>query len=80
VNGNALAIVNIGTIATGMLDTPLVDADPVVAADGVITRVGRRRDVQIPPTAPSSTKVVVSTWHSDTSSVKAVDPAFEGRS
>ncbi len=38
-------ITNIGLILSGMLENPILDGDCVVAVDGKITAIGRRRDL-----------------------------------
>ena len=40
-----LVIRNIGLLLSGDLDRPILDADTVVAIDGVIQVVGREKDV-----------------------------------
>ena len=42
-----LVIRNIGLLLSGDLDRPILDADTVVAVDGVITAVGREKDCDI---------------------------------
>jgi len=42
-----LVITNIGTVVSGMLDTPLLDADTVVVRDGIIEFVGMRADADL---------------------------------
>ena len=42
-----LVITNIGTVVSGMLDTPLLDADTVVVRDGIIEFVGKRADADL---------------------------------
>jgi enamidase len=40
-----LVVLNIGLLLSGDIDKPILDADTVVAVDGVITAVGKRKDV-----------------------------------
>lgn len=40
-----IAIVNIGTLVSGDLETGILNADSVVCENGIITRIGRRLDV-----------------------------------
>jgi enamidase len=40
-----LVIRNIGTLLSGALERPLLDADTIVATDGIITAVGKAKDV-----------------------------------
>jgi enamidase len=42
-----LAILNVGLILSGMLEEPMLDGDCIVAQGGVITAVGRAKDVDI---------------------------------
>jgi len=42
-----LVIRNIGLLLSGDLDRPILDADTVIAVDGVITAVGREKDCDI---------------------------------
>ncbi len=44
---SAAAIVNIGTVVTGRLDRPLLEADAVLMVDGRIAAIGRRADVDL---------------------------------
>src|SRR6266487_631859 len=44
---NKLLIRNIGLLLSGDLDDPILDADTVVAIDGVIEAVGREKDLDI---------------------------------
>ena len=39
-----LVIKNIGLLLSGDIDRPILDADTVVAVDGVITAVGKQKD------------------------------------
>ena len=41
-----LVIRNIGLLLSGDIDRPILDADTVVAVDGVITAVGKQKDVE----------------------------------
>jgi enamidase len=41
-----LVIKNIGTLLSGQLEKPVLDADTIVAVDGVIRAVGKARDVE----------------------------------
>jgi enamidase len=41
-----LVIKNIGTLLSGQLEQPVLDADTIVAVDGVIRAVGKARDVE----------------------------------
>jgi len=40
-----LVVLNIGLLLSGDIDKPILDADTVVAVDGVITAVGKQKDV-----------------------------------
>src|ERR1700675_2776255 len=42
-----LVVRNIGLLLSGDIDQPILDADTVVAVDGVITAVGKQKDVEI---------------------------------
>jgi enamidase len=42
-----LVVRNIGLLLTGDIDKPILDADTVVAVDGVITAVGKQKDVDM---------------------------------
>src|SRR6202795_3629407 len=42
-----LVVRNIGLLLSGDIDQPILDADTVVAVDGVITAVGKQKDVDI---------------------------------
>src|SRR5246127_4472006 len=44
-NPSKLAIRNIGLLLSGDLDHPILDADTVVAVDGVIQAVGKEKDI-----------------------------------
>jgi len=44
---NKMVIRNIGLLLSGDLRQPILDADTVVAVDGLITAVGRQRDVDV---------------------------------
>ena len=44
---NKTVIRNIGLLLSGDLRQPILDADTVVAVDGLITAVGRQRDVDV---------------------------------
>lgn len=45
---SSIAIINIGTLVSGSLTSPVLDADTVIAVDGVITDVGRFVNLVIP--------------------------------
>ena len=42
---NKLVIRNIGLLLSGDLDQPILDADTVVAIDGLIQAVGKEKDI-----------------------------------
>src|ERR1700756_2892665 len=51
---NKLVIRNIGLLLSGDLDHPILDADTVVAVDGVIRVVGKEKDID---TSDATTKI-----------------------
>ena len=42
-----LVITNIGLMLSGMIDTPILDADTIIAEDGRITAIGRAKDLDL---------------------------------
>ena len=46
-----LAIINVGSMLSGSLDAPRIDADTIVATDGVISAIGTAKDVAVPDDA-----------------------------
>ena len=47
-SSNRLVIRNIGLLLSGDLDHPILDADTVVAIDGIIRAVGKEKDRSLP--------------------------------
>ncbi len=43
-----LAVINVGDMVSGSLTSPYVEADTIVATDGVITAIGLAKDVAVP--------------------------------
>jgi enamidase len=50
-SADSLAIINIGTLVSGTLSAPVLDADTIVTTDGVIEAIGRFGDLRIPDDA-----------------------------
>ena len=46
-----LAVINIGCVVSGSLSAPVIEADTLVATDGVITAIGSAGDVSVPDDA-----------------------------
>jgi enamidase len=44
---SSLAVINIGTLFSGDLDQPILDADALLCRDGKIARIGRRGEVEV---------------------------------
>ena len=42
-----LVILNVGTMLSGALENPILDADTVIVEDGIISAIGKRANLDI---------------------------------